>query len=73
MTTSAKKNHADKEIVILTATSNVGKGLWLGLQMFQVQKIIVFYPKHGVSPDSGKTNADPKGGERLCSWNYRKF
>ena len=50
MTTAAKKNHADKEIVILTATSgDTGKAAMTGFADVPGTRIIVFYPKDGVS------------------------
>ena len=50
MTTAAKKNHADKEIVILTATSgDTGKAAMAGFADVEGTRIIVFYPKDGVS------------------------
>lgn len=50
MTVSAKKNHADKEIVILAATSgDTGKAAMAGFADVEGTRIIVFYPKDGVS------------------------
>ena len=50
MTTAAKKNHTDKEIVILTATSgDTGKAAMAGFADVPGTRIIVFYPKDGVS------------------------
>ncbi len=50
MTAAAKKNHADKEIVILTATSgDTGKAAMAGFADVPGTRIIVFYPKDGVS------------------------
>lgn len=50
MTTAAKKNHAKNEIVILTATSgDTGKAAMAGFADVPGTKIIVFYPKDGVS------------------------
>ena len=50
MTTSAKKNHVEKEIVILTATSgDTGKAAMAGFADVEGTRIIVFYPKDGVS------------------------
>lgn len=50
MTTSAKKNHTDKEIVILAATSgDTGKAAMAGFADVEGTRIIVFYPKNGVS------------------------
>lgn len=50
MTTAAKKNQADKEIVILTATSgDTGKAAMAGFADVPGTRIIVFYPKDGVS------------------------
>lgn len=50
MTTAARKNGADKEIVILTATSgDTGKAAMAGFADVEGTRIIVFYPKGGVS------------------------
>lgn len=50
MTTAAKKNHFEKEIVILTATSgDTGKAAMAGFADVPGTKIIVFYPSQGVS------------------------
>ncbi|MEG0227206.1 MAG: threonine synthase, partial [Lachnospiraceae bacterium] len=50
MTTAAKKNHVENEIVILTATSgDTGKAALAGFADVPHTKIIVFYPKGGVS------------------------
>ena len=51
MTTSAKKNNIKNDIVILTATSgDTGKAALAGFAKVEGTKIIVFYPKNGVSP-----------------------
>ncbi len=51
MTASARKNNVKKEIVILTATSgDTGKAALSGFAGVEGTKIIVFYPKNGVSP-----------------------
>ncbi|MDO5590107.1 MAG: threonine synthase [Lachnospiraceae bacterium] len=50
MTTSAKKNHVENNILILTATSgDTGKAAMAGFADVEGTKIIVFYPKNGVS------------------------
>lgn len=50
LTVSAKKNHVKKEIVILTATSgDTGKAAMAGFADVEGTRIIVFYPKNGVS------------------------
>ena len=50
MTTAAKKNGSGREIVILTATSgDTGKAALAGFAGVEGTKIMVFYPKHGVS------------------------
>ncbi len=50
LTTSAKKNKAENEIVILTATSgDTGKAAMAGFADVEGTRIIVFYPKNGVS------------------------
>ncbi|MDO5422963.1 MAG: threonine synthase [Eubacteriales bacterium] len=62
MTTAAKKNHADHEIVILTATSgDTGKAALAGFADVPGTKIIVFYPKDGVSPIQEKQMVTQKG------------
>ena len=51
MTTSARKNQVQNDIVILTATSgDTGKAALAGFAEVEGTKIIVFYPKDGVSP-----------------------
>ena len=51
MITSARKNDIKDEIVILTATSgDTGKAALAGFADVEGTKIIVFYPKDGVSP-----------------------
>lgn len=48
--TAAKKNQSKEEIVILTATSgDTGKAALAGFADVEGTRIIVFYPKHGVS------------------------
>lgn len=50
MTTSAKKNQIENKIVILTATSgDTGKAALAGFADVEGTRIIVFYPKNGVS------------------------
>lgn len=51
MITSARKNNVKNDIVILTATSgDTGKAALAGFAGVEGTKIIVFYPKDGVSP-----------------------
>lgn len=51
MTTSARKNQIEDEIVILTATSgDTGKAALAGFAGVKGTRIVVFYPKDGVSP-----------------------
>lgn len=60
--TSAKKNQVKNEIVILTATSgDTGKAALAGFAGVNGTKIIVFYPKHGVSPIQEKQMVTQKG------------
>ncbi len=60
--TSAKKNQVKNEIVILTATSgDTGKAALAGFAGVRGTKIIVFYPKHGVSPIQEKQMVTQKG------------
>ena len=62
LTTSAKKNHVKNEIVILTATSgDTGKAALAGFADVPGTKIIVFYPKHGVSPIQEKQMITQRG------------
>lgn len=51
MITAARKNQVKNDIVILTATSgDTGKAALAGFAGVEGTKIIVFYPKDGVSP-----------------------
>ena len=60
--TSAKKNHVKNEIVILTATSgDTGKAAMAGFADVEGTRIIVFYPKDGVSPIQEKQMVTQKG------------
>jgi threonine synthase len=62
MTTAAKKNNVEKEIVILTATSgDTGKAALAGFANVKGCRIIVFYPKNGVSPIQEKQMVTQKG------------
>lgn len=62
MTTAAKKNHEEKEIVILTATSgDTGKAALAGFADVPGTRIIVFYPKDGVSVVQEKQMVTQKG------------
>lgn len=62
LVTSAKKNHVENEIVILTATSgDTGKAALAGFADVPGTKIIVFYPKSGVSPIQEKQMLTQKG------------
>lgn len=60
--TSAKKNQVENEIVILTATSgDTGKAALAGFAGVKGTKIIVFYPKDGVSPIQERQMVTQKG------------
>ncbi|MBP3238029.1 MAG: threonine synthase [Lachnospiraceae bacterium] len=62
MTKAAKKNELKEEIVILTATSgDTGKAALAGFADVPGTKIIVFYPKDGVSPVQEKQMVTQKG------------
>lgn len=62
LTTSAKKNHVRNEIVILTATSgDTGKAALAGFADVEGTRIVVFYPKNGVSPIQEKQMVTQKG------------
>lgn len=62
LTTAARKNQVKDEIVILTATSgDTGKAALAGFADVEGTKIIVFYPKDGVSPIQEKQMVTQKG------------
>ena len=62
LVTSARKNNVKNEIVILTATSgDTGKAALAGFADVPETKIIVFYPKSGVSPIQEKQMVTQKG------------
>lgn len=62
MTTAAKKNQVKNEIVILTATSgDTGKAALAGFADVKGTRIVVFYPKNGVSPIQEKQMVTQKG------------
>ncbi len=62
MTTAAKKNDVKNDIVILTATSgDTGKAALAGFADVKGTKIIVFYPKNGVSAVQEKQMVTQKG------------
>ncbi|MCR4585087.1 MAG: threonine synthase [Lachnospiraceae bacterium] len=63
MTTAAKKNELKEEIVILTATSgDTGKAALAGFADVPGTRIMVFYPKDGVSKIQEKQMVTQKGG-----------
>lgn len=60
--TSARKNNVKNEIVILTATSgDTGKAALSGFADVEGTRIIVFYPKNGVSPIQEKQMVTQRG------------
>ena len=62
LTTAAKKNNVKNEIVILTATSgDTGKAALAGFADVEGTRIVVFYPKNGVSPIQEKQMVTQKG------------
>ena len=62
LTTSARKNHEQKEIVILTATSgDTGKAAMAGFADVKGTRIMVFYPKDGVSSIQERQMVTQKG------------
>ena len=62
MTTSMKKNREDKEVVILTATSgDTGKAAMAGFADVAGTRIMVFYPKDGVSSIQERQMVTQKG------------
>lgn len=66
MTTAARKNGEEKEIVILTATSgDTGKAAMEGFADVAGTRIMVFYPKDGVSSIQERQMLTQKG-ENTC-------
>lgn len=66
MTAAAKKNGIKEELVILTATSgDTGKAALAGFSDVPGTKIIVFYPKNGVSPIQEKLMLSSRGKNTL--------
>ena len=66
MTTAARKNGLKKEIVILTATSgDTGKAALAGFADVPGTRIVVFYPKSGVSPIQEKQMVTQRGDNTL--------
>ena len=66
MITAARKNSIKNEIVILTATSgDTGKAALAGFADVEGTRIIVFYPKNGVSPIQEKQMVTQKGKNTL--------
>ena len=60
--TAARKNKVENDIVILTATSgDTGKAALAGFADVEGTKIVVFYPKNGVSPIQEKQMVTQKG------------
>ena len=60
--TSARKNNVKNDIVILTATSgDTGKAALAGFADVEGTRIVVFYPKDGVSPIQEKQMVTQKG------------
>ncbi len=64
--TAAKKNRVENDIVILTATSgDTGKAALAGFADVPGTKIIVFYPKDGVSPIQERQMVTQRGANTL--------
>jgi threonine synthase len=64
--TSARKNNIKNEIVILTATSgDTGKAALAGFAGVEGTRIVVFYPKNGVSPIQEKQMVTQKGANTM--------
>ena len=67
MTVAARKNHADKEIVILAATSgDTGKAAMAGFADVEGTRIIVFYPRDGGQQGAEAADGYPEGKKRGC-------
>ncbi len=74
LTTSAKKNQVKNDIVILTATSgDTGKAALAGFADVEGTKIVVFYPKDGVSPIQEKQMLTQKGANTHVVGIYGNF
>ena len=74
LTTSAQKNQVKNEIVILTATSgDTGKAALAGFADVPGTKIIVFYPKSGVSPIQEKQMVTQRGDNTYVVGIYGNF
>lgn len=74
LTTAAKKNGVTNEIVILTATSgDTGKAAMAGFSDVPGTRIIVFYPKDGVSPVQEKQMLTQKGENTAVVGIYGNF
>ena len=74
LTTAAKKNGVTNEIVILTATSgDTGKAAMAGFADMPGTRIIVFYPKDGVSPVQEKQMLTQKGENTAVVGIYGNF
>ncbi len=68
MTASARKNRVKNEIVILTATSgDTGKAALAGFADVEGTRIVVFYPKNGVSPVQERQMVTQKGKNTLVA------
>lgn len=74
MTTAVNKNHVKNEIVILTATSgDTGKAALAGFADVKGTKIIVFYPKNGVSPIQEKQMVTQQGNNTFVAGIHGNF
>ncbi len=74
MITSAHKNNVKNEIVVLTATSgDTGKAALAGFAGVEGTRIIVFYPKDGVSPIQEKQMVTQKGANTLVAGIHGNF
>ncbi len=74
MITAAKKNHIENDIVILTATSgDTGKAALAGFADVAGTKIIVFYPKDGVSPIQERQMVTQRGANTLVAGIHGNF
>ena len=65
LTASLRKTAEEKTVCILVATSgDTGKGALEGFRDVDHTKILVFYPKDGVSAHPGAADGHPGGGQR---------
>ncbi|MDR2042825.1 MAG: threonine synthase [Clostridium sp.] len=74
LTAAARKNRVSNQIVILTATSgDTGKAALAGFADVEGTKILVFYPKNGVSPIQERQMVTQKGANAFVAGIHGNF